>query len=698
MSTHGPNPVGGAANPPEPQGERRLAVIMFTDMVGYSALSQRDEALALELLEEHRRIVRPLLRRHGGREIKTIGDAFLVEFTSALAGTLCAIEIQRALHGRNLAAPAEREIRIRLGLHAGDVVVRENDILGDGVNIAARLEPLAEPGGICLSEDVARQISNKTPYALARLGPAELKHISLPMELYRIVLPWLGAPPASSHLGLRRRRGTLRPLLIGAAVVVAGLAAFRWWPRPAAAAPANRLAVLPLVNLSSESRDESFADGMTEELISSLSMISRLEVIARTSVAKFKGARLDVGEIGRALQVGSILEGAVRIAGDQVRINVSLVQVGSHKTLWSGEYTRMLKDIFAVQSAIAASVTEALKVRLLAGEIDRMERRGTGSSEASRQYLLGRAQLNRRTGDGIMSAIDCFTRAVAEDATFALAHAALAESYTLAGGAGYGQLPRDKAIAHARAHAARAVELDPGLAEAHAALGYVRFRLDWDWPGAEAEFRRALDLKPGDARAREVYALYLAIRRRFPEANAEMTRAHQLDPLSSSVSNGLGRILHFQHRFDEAVRQFQRTLEADPQYAEAYFSLGLTHIATKRYDDAIANIQRAIALSGRRPVMIASLADAYGFSGRTAEARQVFDELLAQSPQTEHSSYYLGIASVGIGDYDRAFEYFEQAFRERNGILIYLAVDPISEVLWKDPRFSDLVRRMGLAP
>ena len=671
---------------------------MFTDMVGYSALSQRNEPLALQLLEEHRRIVRPLLAPQGGREIKTIGDAFLIEFSSALAAVTCAIEIQRSLQQRNQAAPPDHQIQIRIGLHAGDVVHRENDVYGDGVNIAARIEPLAEAGGICLSEDVARQIGNKAGCLLIKLGSGELKNIAMPVDIYRVLLPWTKArAPQAERLAFLLRKKASRRFLAIAALGLVVVVALQFRSASTPPAPANRLAVLPLVNFSGDSRDEYFADGMTEELISSLSTIRELSVIARTSIAKFKGTRLDIAEIGRALNVGSVLEGTIRVAGDQARINVSLVDVASQKTIWSREFTRLIKDVFAVQSTIAQSVTEALKVQFPAGEKNRIERRGTDNSEAYRQYLLGQSHLNRKTGDEVVKAIECFTSSVTQDPSFALAHAKLAECYTLAGSAGFTTLPRRQTDDQARSFARRALELDESLAEAHAALAYVKFRIDWDWAGAETEFKRALELKP-DARSHEVYGLFLSIQERLDEAMTEMQRAQQLDPLSPGVSNGLGRILHFERKYDEAVLQFKKTLELDPQYAEAYFSMGMSYQVLHRYDDALAALKTAIRLSGNRLIMVAMLGMTEGLAGHKEEARRIFADLQELSRKSHVSPYYFGIISIGLGEPDRAFEFLDQAYAERDGILVYLAVDPITQSIWSDPRFAALEKKIGLKP
>lgn len=669
---------------------------MFTDMVGYSALTQRDEPLALQLLEEHRQIVRPILAAHGGREIKTIGDAFLVEFASALAAASCAVEIQQALHERNRAVPPERRVQLRIGLHAGDVIHKEGDVFGDGVNIAARIEPLAEAGGICVSEDVARQIQNKLAgLDLVKLGAGELKNIAVPVDIYRLLLPWQERRLATAErLKFFLAKKSVRRAFVAGAAALVVLAVL--WRRPAAGsaapAPVNRLAVLPLVNLGGEARDEYFADGMTEELISSLSSIRELSVIARTSIIKFKGTQLDVAEIGRALGVGSILEGTVRMAGDETRISVRLVDVASQKAIWTQEFNRMIKDVFAVQSAIAVSVAEALKVRLLAGERTRLDRRGTENTEAYRQYLLGRSQLNRRTGDGVVQSIEHFTHSAEQDPAFALALAGLAEAYTLAGNAGYGNLPHDEAIRRARDFAARALVLDDTLAEGHAALAYVKFRIDWDWAGAEVGFKRALELKPGLARAHEQYGLFLAIQKRLPESMAEFQRAQQLDPLSISVSNGVGRVLHFERRYAEALAQFKRTLEFDPQFAEVHFNIGMTYLAMGRYDDAIATLKFALELSHNRPVIAAMLGFAEGRAGKKSDAQRIYDEMVQKS----ETPYCLALVSAGLGETDRAFKYLDAAVAQRDGVMIYMAVEPGTALLAADPRFGVLLKKIGL--
>ncbi len=329
--------------------ERRLAAIMFTDMVGFSALTHRNEALALELLEEHFALLRPFIPRHGGHEIKTTGDSFMVEFASPLQAVQCAVAMQKTLSIHNAGTPSDRQITIRIGIHLGDVEHRAGDVFGDGVNIAARLEPLAEPGGICLSQQIYDHVHNKVDVPLVSMGRPEMKNIQAPIEVYRVVLPWQHETPV---------------------------------PSPGSAAPATRpaardrksIAMLPLTNLSPDPENEYFSDGLTEDILTHLSKVQRLKVISRTSVMQYKKTSKNLREIGRELGVATILEGSVRKAANKVRISVQLIDASTDEHLWAETYDRELADIFAIQSDVARQITDALKARVSEDERARIER------------------------------------------------------------------------------------------------------------------------------------------------------------------------------------------------------------------------------------------------------------------------------------------------------------------------------------
>src|SRR5205823_504322 len=379
--------------------QRKLAAIMFTDMVGYSALAQHDDKLALELLEEHRQLLREIFPRFNGTEIKTIGDAFLIEFQSALGAAQCAIEIQRMLAKRNHDVTADRRIELKIGIHIGDVVHREGDVYGDGVNIASRIEQLAGAGGICVSMDVERQIRNSLETRFEKLAPTELKNISVAMDLFRIVLPWekqAKAEPAEASVS-GRSFPVSRLAWVGAIVLAAAGAG--WWfvhqsskqvvssPSAAPAVSQKSIAVLPFVNMSADKGDEYLSDGVSEELITALSKISGLQVKARTSSFAFKGKNEDIEKIGELLHVSHLLEGSVARAGNKLRISAQLIQASDGNHLWSDTYDREMKDIFAVRSEVAQQVAEALQIRLLGEDKKRLEKKPTDNLKAFQYYM-----------------------------------------------------------------------------------------------------------------------------------------------------------------------------------------------------------------------------------------------------------------------------------------------------------------------
>ena len=384
-----------------PTEERKLAAIMFTDMVGYSALAQRDDKVALELLEEHRRLLREIFPQFHGIEIKTIGDAFLVEFGSALEAAQCAIEIQRTLAKRNHDVTSDRRIELKIGIHIGDVMHRDGDVYGDGVNIASRIEALAGAGGICVSMDVERQIRNALEARFEKFGTADLKNIKLPMDLFRIVLPWEKGAESPAKQASRKW-----PVLVSAVVlVILALLAGWWWMQRSnknvqsvaahalPAAPANApdqksVAVLPFVNLSDDKGSEYFSDGVSEELLTVLQKIPGLHVAARTSAFSFKGKNATAQEIGQKLGVAHLVEGSVRKAGDTVRIAARLTRADTGEEIWSENFTRDLKDVFAVQTELAETIVAQVRDRLT----------GSAADSADKQKIQAEVQAAEKGG------------------------------------------------------------------------------------------------------------------------------------------------------------------------------------------------------------------------------------------------------------------------------------------------------------
>jgi adenylate cyclase len=486
---------------------RKLAAIMFTDMVGYSALAERDEASALKLLDEHRGLLRSIFPKHYGSEIKTIGDGFLVEFPSALAAVQCGIEIQETVAKKNSSNLRQERFQVRIGIHVGDVVRRDNDVVGDGVNIAARIEPLAEASGICISQQVFDQVENRVANSLKRMGQVKLKNMVRPLEIYQVL--WEGAAssetrqPGSGSLEVNRSSETEKSI-----------------------------AVLPFLNISSDPENEYLSDGLTEDLIMAFSQLKGLRVPARTSSFAFKGKSDDIRRIGQQLNVKTILEGSVRKAGDRLRITSQLINVADGDHLWSQTFDREMQEVFAIQDEITGAIVDALEVQLIGAGDQPVAKHGTYNTDAYQLYLQARYHFNKFTGEGFKRCIDCCKKALEIEPNYAFAYAALSLSFQY--GWFYGHLSFEEKLAAIGPHdlfAEKAVELDPNLAETQTALAIVRFWNQRDWSVAEECFKQAIKLNPNYVTAHEHYALFLACRRRIDEAITQARWALQLDPL-----------------------------------------------------------------------------------------------------------------------------------------------------------------------
>ena len=397
---------------------------MFTDMVGYTSLGQRDESLSLALVGEQRKLLRPILARHNGREVKTIGDAFLIEFSSALDAVRCAYDIQRATREFNISLPSEKRIHLRVGVHLGDVVESLGDISGDAVNVASRIEPLAEDGGVCLSRQVYDHVHNKFELPLASLGIKELKNVDTPIEVYRMNMPWEGEKTVQS-----------------------------------AQLDSNRIAVLPFVNMSPDPNDEFFADGLTEELITRLYEVKGLEVIARTSVMNYKKKEQNITQIGRELNVGTVIEGSIRKAGNRIRVAAQLIDTNTLGHLWASTYDRNLDDIFAIQTDIAMKVAGSAHAAIK-GTAAGVQAPETTDIEAYTDFLRGNQLLHSAASESWKDAVRFFENAVARDQSFARAYVGLAQCYQLLGNNGL--LPFAEGVSKAKVPLKKALRTERG--------------------------------------------------------------------------------------------------------------------------------------------------------------------------------------------------------------------------------------------
>ena len=455
-----------------------------------------------------------------------------------------------------------------------------------------------------------------------------------------------------------------------------------------------RIAVLPFSNISPDAKDEYFADGMTEELISTLSRIQGLRVIARTSVMQYKGVQKSVAAIGRELNVKAVLEGSVRKSGNKLRITVQLIDAANQEHLWSEEYDRELTDVFVIQGAVAQRVAEALQVQLAAGERTQIGKSWTGNVEAYTLYLRGRYAWNKRSPADLLESVEYFKKSAQKDPRYALAYAGLADAYTLLGN--YYVLPPTDAYTQAQAAAMKALEIDESLAEAHTSLAFALMHYRWDWAGAEIEFKRAIELNPSYAVGESWYAYFLTVTGRFDEAVAVRTRAQELDPLSVVVRSDVGLTMYFARKYEETVEQFHKTLSSDPSFYAAYIPLGAALLHLHRPDEAIAAFRKARVFSQNHPIPSAALAYALAVSGKKEEAIKIAEGLKKLSSRSYVSPYWIGIIYAGLGDDSAAFDWLDKGIASHDGSMIFLKVEPILDRLRPDPRFGKLLANVGL--
>jgi adenylate cyclase len=593
-------------------------------------------------------------------------------------------------------------------------VHREADMYGDGVNIAARIEPLAIGGGICLSDTVYAQVRNKLEMGLTKLDSPELKHIEGPMDVYRVVLPWQqqATPTPAKPTTVSQSKPGVRAVAMGLILALA-LGALGWWmfqqraPKqvanpqtnapspsvPASTGGANQksIAVLPFVNMSADKGDEYLSDGMTEELLNVLTKVKGLRVPWRSSSFAFKGKNEDgiFRKVGEQLHVNAVLEGSVRKAGDKLRITAQLINVADGFHLWSETYDGDMKDILAMQSDVAQRVVRALQVQLGVAEARALAKKPTENAEAYRLYLLGRYHFNKFTRAGWTNAIHYFEQALQVDPAYALAYCGLADTYGWCGGQ---VLPGREAWAKEKELALKALALDPDLADAHLSLGVALFSA-FDFHGSENELKRAMKLNPNLALAYDQYGWTFMANHRVDEAIASEKKALELDPLNPLLNTDLGFFFQWARRYDEGIVQLRKTLELDTNNALARQTLGWCLHWKGKTVDALAEFQKATTLDDL-PWYKGSLGYAFGASGDRARAEQILrdlDELAKKqyvSPAARASVY------LGLGEKAKALDWIEKAFQDLDPLFWWNA-DQLYDSIRNEPRFKAILKKLG---
>ncbi len=453
------------------------------------------------------------------------------------------------------------------------------------------------------------------------------------------------------------------------------------------------IAVLPFKRFGEESGNDYLGMGLADALITRLGTLKRLVVRPTSAIAKYANLIKDLAAVGREMETDLLLDGRLQSAGDRIRVTAQLISVRDGALLWSEQFDEKATDLFAVEDSISEQIATALMLKLSGDERYQLTKRHTENDEAYRLYLRGRFFWNKRTDAGLKKSVACFNQAITADPNYALAYAGLADSYVLLGY--YYVTAPGEAFPQARAAAARALEIDSLLAEAHTSLAYANLNYYWNWTEAERGFKRAIDLKSNYATARHWYSDYLSALGRFDEAVAEIKRAQELDPLSLIINGNAGYVYYLAREYDLAVEQLRRTIELDPNFVPARWYLGEVYWQMARRREAIAELRKAVSLSGRNPLMVATLGQVYALSGMRDKALAILNRLISLSKRRYVSPYRIAMIHLGLGDKDRAFEWLKKACEDRSWEMAFLKVAPTLDSLRSDPSYTALLRSVG---
>jgi len=641
---------------------RQLVAIMFADIVGYTALMEEDETFAVQLRNKLKKKLEKEITTHNGRILAFRGDGALCSFMSNIEGVLAALALQLDMQTIPI-------VPLRIGIHTGDVMMEDDNMYGDGVNIASRIESFAVPGSIFISGKVYDDIKNQKDIQIVSLGKYALKNVKEQVEIFAISNKGIFVPERISLEGKGEKVPEKKSI-------------------------EKSIAVLPFVNMSNDAEQEYFSDGMAEEIVNSLSHVKDLKVAGRSSSFQFKGKNIDMKEVAEKLHVLTVLEGSVRKQGNRLRITVQLINAEDGYNLWSERYDREIDDIFALQDEIALTITEKLKITLLEKEKAIIQKDPAENKEAYDLYLKGRFYLNKR-GAGIAKGLEYFQQALEKDPSLTLAYTGMADTYYLL--AFWSVMRPHDAMPKAREYAEKAIQLQSSQAEAYTALAFISTFYDWNWTDAKKQFQHAFELNPNYAWAHYWYSYYLSfVERKFEESISEAkSLAEHLEPLVPLFHHALSVMYICAGRFEEGLRASETAIELDANSFFSYRGLGLSLAGLNKYAEAIEALKTAVLLSLRQPLPLVELSWVYSLSGNESEVQKILDELIIRSQTENISALFICCVAYYSKNYDKAFGYLEQAFEQRDSTLPGIKVHPVTAFIRTDPRFQPFLKRMN---
>jgi len=639
--------------------KRLLAAIMFTDMVGYTALMQQNEELAKKNRDKHREILQNLISEHAGKILQYYGDGTLCIFESAIEAVKCATKIQTELQ-------KDPPIPLRIGIHSGDIVYDDEGVYGDAVNVASRIENLSIAGSVLISKKVMNELENHPELTTKTLGQFNLKNVKQPVEIYAVT-SGNTIVPTPEQIKIKPQEEK------------------------------KSIAVLPFVNMSPDPENEYFSDGITEELLNALTRVEGLQVTARTSSFAFKGRDQDIRQIGKQLGVKSVLEGSVRKAGNKVRITAQLINSADGYHIWSETYDRELDDIFAIQDEISLKITNRLKENLIHDSSTiSFVTPATSNIEAYNIYLKGLFHSHKWTLDDNERAIEYFQKAIDIDPNFALAYTGIARCYGFLGASG--KYAPSQAFPRSEEYAQKAYQLDKNLSESYFALTSVNFWYHWDWDKTIYYINKAIELNPDSADAYQFKAMIMVAFGDNEAAVLLIKKSLLLDPLNAPSYYCSATIYFYSDMVDEAFSQVNKALELAPFFPDAFFLKGLIHQLKGEFDRAEVLFEKMRHIPGSEERAISCLGINYALQKKMDLANNNLNTLLEIEKNEPEKSVYFNLACqyFALGDLQKMFVYLEKAIERKDSMIIYFFSHPQFKNLRSDPRFKRLLHMMKM--
>jgi class 3 adenylate cyclase/TolB-like protein/Tfp pilus assembly protein PilF len=674
--------------------QRQLAAILFTDIVGYTALMQENEHKAILVINHYNEVLNKCVARHQGKVLNNFGDGSLCTFNSVSDALACSIEIQNELR-------QEPVVPLRIGLHVGEVIVDDTKAMGDGVNLASRVQSLGQANAILFSREVYDKIRNRPEYKAVSLGQFQFKNVRDPIEVFALANEGFFVPKRNKMDGKLekspwniRKRISLMGIL--ALVILGGLIYWNFSSKKGFTGKNKSIVVLPFANLSGNKDKDYVSAGFTDDIITKLYNITGLRTMSRTTSYAFRDSKLTAEQIAEQLNVASVLEGDVQLEGERVKINVRFTDANTGNSLWSNEFNGNIKDLIEVQAEVAEAIASHLNQNINDSEKRLIEKKPTDEIEAWKMYQQGRSFWYKRSEANLKLAINFFKQAIQLDPHYARAYSGLADCYSWLG---YGSFvkPAD-AFPEAERFADSAIKKDPNLAEPHASLGYVKFYYYWNWAEAEKEFREAIRLNSQYDWAHDNYAYLLASQERLPEAMEQAKIAMEISPQPSPFMTDMGWTQYYNKKYDDAQQTLLEATRTSPSNPLAMVWLARTYQAKKMYPEAINQNLKALQLQPNWVVGLAALGYIYGITGKKDSALYYLNRMDTLSSSRYMSPYGFALIYASLKDYDKTFEWLEKAYIDRANWMVWLKQDPRWDPIRSDKRYPPLVAKIGLPP